>query len=664
MKYASVCIDRPVGPYEYAIPDELELSIFIGSMVDVHFGNKRVHGVVVDIYDDKKYDGHIKSICGVSPLLPISRDLINLHRWISKYYGCGLGESLVGSIPTRIRNTASKRSKNNGSTKKIKEVFAKIERVQLTDEQEHALKIIRDGGNKPTLLWGVTGSGKTLVYIQIIKEIFQDHEKQALILLPEISLTPQIAARFKNEFPECAVWHSGLTDKQRLDTWFGVMSGSIKVLVGARSALFAPFKNLGVIICDEEHDGSYKQESKPRYHARDSAVKYANQLKIPIILGSATPSIESYHNAKLGKYALARLNNRPSGSCLPTCKIIDMRKECMENGGKVEVSHQIIRGIQARIIKNEQSIILLNRRGYNIQIACNECEWTASCPQCSIGMTFHKTDNSLRCHYCGHKANKPSICPICRSRSFHQSGMGTQKLADHITSKIPSIRIARIDTDTITSNDVLIDILEKFRNKEFDVIVGTQMVSKGLNFPDVTLVGVIGADRGLSMPDYNAGEKTYQLISQVMGRAGRSDKPGEVYLQAWNVEDEVLSLASQHKTEVFLENELELRKSYQYPPFGSMIRFMWTGKDDYKVIDKAEYTIQKSLMFLDNDSRVDGPFPCAIEKINGEFRFHAIYRFPSKIHSQNFMTNIERENLMYGSHTGVSVIDVDPVHVS
>lgn len=453
--------------------------------------------------------------------------------------------------------------------------------LERTPEQEivyNRLTAALDAGRSEVfLLHGVTGSGKTEVYLQTIERCLS-LGRQAIVLVPEISLTPQMVERFKGRFGgKVAVIHSRLSTGERYDEWRKIREGRVEVAIGARSAVFAPFSKLGLIVMDEEHETSYKQEETPKYHARDVAVRRARQHGAAVILGSATPSLESYHAARSaggdhGGFApvLLEMKQRPSGSRLPGVQIVDMREELKE-GNRSMFSRALHRGISARLERGEQTVLFLNRRGYSTFVMCRTCGYVAGCPECDISLTYHQKSNNLRCHYCGYAEAAPSVCPECGSEHIRYFGTGTQRVEAELAKLFPGIRVIRMDVDTTSEKGAHERLLQAFREKKGDVLLGTQMVAKGLDFPDVTLVGVIAADTALNFPDFRAAEKTFQLLTQVAGRAGRHQLPGEVFIQSYMPEHYSIVHASGHDYLSFVREELGHRKALHYPPYSRLI---------------------------------------------------------------------------------------------
>lgn len=478
-------------------------------------------------------------------------------------------------------------------------------------------RIIKNVDSKGVyLLHGVTGSGKTEIYLRVIAEVLK-RGKSALVLVPEISLTPLTVSRFEKRFPcKIAILHSGMSHGERLDSWNLARQGNRKIVIGPRSCIFAPLPNLGVIVVDEEHDESYKQNELPRYHARDLAIVRGAISNIPVILGSASPSLESYGNAKKEKYALLELPNRISDRPMPKTTIVP--------AGTMNhplLSDELLAGIGKRVAKGEQSIVLINRRGFSPTQVCRNCAHREECPNCGVTLTYHRKGQALRCHHCGFWEPAMKRCPECGFDEFSHMGPGIQKVEDAIKELLPHTRIIRMDADTTRGKMAHWRILEKFASGGGDVLLGTQMVAKGHDFPGVTLVGVIAADMGLAFPDFRAAERTFQLILQVAGRAGRADKPGEVIVQTINVDDPIIRTAANHDYHGFLELEMTVREAFGYPPFGHLIRFIWSGLDKTAVERSACYSANIGNV---HNVEISDPQEAVFPRINRRWRWSVL----------------------------------------
>ncbi len=518
-----------------------------------------------------------------------------------------------------------------------KEEFLPTLPLELTEEQRTCHDAViaaldRPAEAKPLLLHGITGSGKTEVYLQVIAKVLEQG-KTALVLVPEISLTPQTIERFKARFSErkerIAVLHSHLSEGERHDEWFKIHERRADIVIGARSAIFAPLEKLGIIIVDEEHEPSYKQEESPRYHARDLAVVRSRIEPCVVLLGSATPSLESFHNASTGKYELLHMTKRTDGKSLPLIRIIDLRLERRKGGLSPDsrvLSERLRQAITDRLEKNEQTILFLNRRGYNTSLSCMACGYVCQCQDCSVPMTLHKTENRLVCHICGANRLPPSKCPECRDPGIKFAGYGTERVEQVMRLAFPQARIARVDTDTMRRKNQLRDTLRDFRGQKLDLLIGTQMIAKGLDFPNVTLVGVLNADLALNLPDFRAAERTFQLLTQVAGRAGRGEVKGEVFVQTFVPHTPAVQFARQCDFEGFAEQELEQRHTFHYPPYHHVVLITARGKNDAL----TEFTLKSIATRLRQDlpehTLMGDPVPSPLARAHGQFRFQLLLR--------------------------------------
>ncbi|MGB2936619.1 MAG: primosomal protein N', partial [Phycisphaerae bacterium] len=456
-----------------------------------------------------------------------------------------------------------------------RDLFIELEEpkpLHLTSEQQLALQRIKNqitsGAFGVTVLNGVTGSGKTEIYLRAIAEVVEAG-RRAIVLVPEIALTPQTIRRFRERFARVAVLHSRLSDTERHRQWRDIREGRAEVVIGARSAVFAPVEDLGLIVIDEEHENSFKQDTAPRYHARDVAIMRANLVGVPVVLGSATPSLESYWNCRnLEHYQEARLTRRVEGRPMPPVQVVDMRQEATERKGYHILSRAMEKAVAEALRKSEQTILFLNRRGWATHLFCVRCGWVLRCSDCDVGMTYHAKRAVAVCHYCGRTAKPPERCPACSAETINYWGTGTQRVEEEVLKKFPDIRLGRMDSDAMRKRGGHESVLAAFRDGEIDVLLGTQMVAKGLDFPNVTVVGVINADTALSLPDFRANERTFQLICQVAGRAGRGPKGGLVFIQTFQPDHLAIQLAAKHDYEAFARDELQSRRARGYPPFG------------------------------------------------------------------------------------------------
>jgi len=535
--------------------------------------------------------------------------------------------------------------------------------LTLNAEQQAATDLIADAVDAPrfevVLLFGVTGSGKTEVYIQAIERTVAAG-RQAIVLVPEISLTPQTIRRFAARLDRVAVLHSHLTGGERHEEWQQVRSGAAQVVIGARSAVFAPTPRLGLIVIDEEHETSFKQENAPRYHARDVAIVRAKMAGVPVVLGSATPTLETYQNALSGKYRLAELTERILRRPMPPVRVVDLADEMHQRKGRHVLSRLLENAARDRLDRGEQVILFLNRRGFNTFIQCARCGFVLRCRRCDISLVYHRARDAALCHYCGAAVPPPADCPDCGFAGIKYFGMGTERIEQEVRALFETARIARMDSDVMRRRGEYRRILGAFRRGDLDMLVGTQMIAKGLDFPNVTLVGVINADVSLNLPDFRAFERTFQLLAQVAGRTGRGPKGGLVIAQTFNPDHYSIVAAADHDYPRFARRELAQRKELDYPPFGRLVRILVTGADQKKVLDRAE-VIGRGLAehLAETRATVLGPAPAPIGQIKGRYRWHLIV----KARSAQVVADLLRtaEDLL-ASGRGVQVaVDVDPL---
>jgi primosomal protein N' (replication factor Y) len=504
----------------------------------------------------------------------------------------------------------------------------------LNAEQAKAVASMADslGSGKfgVTLLHGVTGSGKTEVYLRAIQAALESGGG-VILLVPEVALTPQTVARLRSRLEaiapghRCVVWHSHLGEGERLDGWLALASGEVRVAVGARSAVFAPVRNLRLIVVDEEHEPAYKQDESPRYHGRDVAVMRARLCAAQCLLGSATPSLESYANAVAGRYGLLQLTRRVDSRSLPSFTIVDMRIEVARQRGATALSRPLADAMQARFERREQTILFINRRGYSSSMQCRKCGGVEECPHCSIAMTYHRTDETLRCHLCGEQRPAPLRCPKCGAPDIRWRGLGTQRVEEAVRRVLPRAKIERMDSDTMARKNRFREILGDFRRGRIDILVGTQMIGKGLDFPNVTLVGLVDADLSMHIPDFRANERTFQLLVQVAGRAGRGDLAGEVVVQSFTPQAEAIQFARHADFSGFAGAELEVRRQFGYPPNRHLIRHLFRGTNPDKLKFFSEQWAKRVRDSLGDRVELRGPAPAPIEKIRDEYRWQLWY---------------------------------------
>ena len=549
------------------------------------------------------------------------------------------------------------------------EQFIASANLELNPEQVAALKKVTDAlatpdRAKPILLHGVTGSGKTEIYLQAIRNAL-DRGRSAIVLVPEISLTPQTVEHFKSRFAEMhevvAVLHSHLSQGERHDEWHKIHSGRARIVIGARSAVFAPLKDIGLIIVDEEHETTYKQEEAPRYHARDVAVVRAKLEKCAVVLGTATPSLESYHNATTGKYDLVALTQRVDERQMPVMRIVDLRQERRKAKIAPILSEKLSQAIADRLEKREQTILFLNRRGFSTSLLCSNCGQARNCPNCSVALTFHRHPSvagRLSCHLCGHTAAVPKKCPECGKDALIYAGFGTEKVESTVSQLFPKATVRRMDADSMTRKDAYRETLRNFRTGKIDILVGTQMIAKGLDFPNVTLVGIINADLALHLPDFRAGERTFQLLTQVAGRAGRGETPGEVFVQTYTPFSPSIQFARHHDFAGYFQQELEFRERCDFPPFKHAMLITVRSEHEGRAKLSAETLVRRLKEALPAEFTLSDATPAPLEKLQGQFRFHILLRGRAIMR----LSRLVRETLekLPLPEDVIATVDVDP----
>lgn len=688
--------------FTYKINKEQLPLLKVGMRVVVPFGKQTLEGFVLKIYENKdvSLENKLKEIISIVDTYPIlNEELLTLGKYISKTTLCSLMTSYQAMLPKALKakkkvNMTPKYDtyicinygmynndiKFNASQEKIlellkenkkvkKEVLNKISvssvntllkknilleekeenyrynlineekiKFNLNEEQQKVYKEIFNfiNTNETFLLYGVTGSGKTNVYMKVIEDVIKNN-KTAILLVPEISLTPQIIKRFTSYFSNIAVLHSGLSDGEKYDEWRKINEGKVNIVIGARSAIFAPLKNIGVIIIDEEHSQTYKQENNPRYNAIDIAKERCKYHNCPLILGSATPSLESFARAKKGVYKLLELKNRYNNNTMPKVEIIDMNKEFKKASGYF--SNTLIDQIKETLERNEQVILFLNRRGYSSFLTCSSCGYVEKCPNCDISLTYHKSSNMLRCHYCGYATKRKKLCPKCQEE-FKDYGIGTEKVEEELKSLIKDAKIIRMDVDTTTTKNAHAKIINSFLEEKYNILVGTQMIAKGLDFPNVTLVGVLNADIGLNFPDFRSSETTFSLLNQVLGRSGRGNKEGKVLIQTFNPEHYAIAYTKNHDYLGFYNEEMKIRKILKYPPYYYICSIKIISKD-YNLASKSSYDVVNYLKQNIKNEIILGPSVCNVFKLNNNYRFQIIIKYKDVNNILEYLTNIE-----------------------
>ncbi len=647
--YAEILLSRKVGTntntLTYRVPDGLKAVLQKGNIVGIGLRNKKTRGVVASIHEHKPAYETKEILEVVQKAAHLSPWQIELLFWMSDYYFCPPHKVLKLFFPNTISqkkklpqwlpNAEETLCQNQGREQKI--LFPTL---ILTTEQEQTFETILKTNKKTILLHGITGSGKTEIYRRLAANQIQQN-KQILILVPEISLTPQTFQNFREEFGNAiALLHSQLTAKAKEKHWYDIYHGEAKIIIGSRSALFAPFADLGMIVMDEEHEFSYKQDQSPRYHARDVAIKMAELLGIKCVLGSATPALETYYNAAQGHYELVTLKQRIQKQnivTLPAVTIIDLREEIRKKNFSI-FSELLIQKITEKLEKQEQIILFLNRRGAACAILCRECGHIEKCDNCDVAMTYHKNltvervilpAQRLICHHCGSIKNIPLLCPKCDSAFIRYIGLGTQRIEEEIKKIFPKARILRADKDTTSQRGSFEKLYNAFKNHEADILIGTQMIGKGLHLPQVSLVGVILADLSLTIPDFRSAERTFQILTQVAGRAGREAKKGEVVIQTYLPENYAIQKAIEHDYAGFFEEEMKVRKTFAYPPINKLIKLTFIDKDAKKCLQKAKNmldilneTVQKN--DLKNAVTSITNYPALITRLKNEYRWHIL----------------------------------------
>lgn len=585
----------------YSVPEEFYESVSIGGVVQIPFRKGFMFGLVIKILEEKP-EFKTRAIWHVSEI-KINKERIEIIKWISKYYFCSLCTAAKLFLPERIWNRRKKlpeteeHPEQNATEKKHNELKLHERKCNFTDSQKKVFDDIRKSKKLLHLLHGVTGSGKTEIYLHLIHEQLEKG-KQSLILLPEISLTPQIQNYFENAFEKeiVSVMHSGQTLKERTESWLKVYAGKTKILIGARSALFAPFKDLGIIVIDESHDQSFKQDSSPRYNAKRVAAEIAKLQNIKVIYGSATPNAETYYSAekKDSQIELHHIDEKIAKDSRRFVYMVDMKDEWKKKNFSI-FSELLVDKIGEKLDKKEQIILFVNRRGSASAMICRDCGNKETCVNCSILLTYHKSRyaNTLQCHHCGAVKVSPNFCPKCRGGNFKLTGLGTEKVEAEIAQQFPNAKTIRADSDTTQSAGGIKQIYETFKSHKADILIGTQMIAKGWDIPNVTLVGIVLADIGLNIPDFRSGERIFQLLTQVAGRTARADKHGDVIIQTYNPENPTILAAAKDDFHEFYENEIADRKKFSFPPFSKIIKLTVSDKNQKTCIKKAEELSKK-----------------------------------------------------------------------
>ena len=703
--------------FEYNIPSNLVNNIKIGIRVLVPFGKMKIEGFVLEIKDNKSTDRELRNIISiVDKDIVLNDELLEIGKIMSRdllatlisCYQVMLPKGLKAKNGTSVNikyDTYYKLSndydnnykfndkqlsiinllKEKGYVRRDKLLNISLSSVntlvkkgvivkelkehyrlnykksnysvhELTDDQKHVVSEVIKNSPNTFLLYGVTGSGKTEVYMELI-DYYLKQGKTSIVLVPEISLTPQMVSRFQARFGDnIAAIHSGLSDGERYDEYRRIVRGEVSIVIGARSAIFVPLKNIGIIIIDEEHSDSYKQsDPSPRYNAKDIALIRAKKHNCSVVMGSATPSLEAMARAMKGVFKLLELPNRVNGKKLPNIEIIDMNQEIRRVKG--HFSRQLVNEINKRLERSEQVILLLNRRGYSSFVTCKNCGFTFKCPNCDITLTYHKSSNTLRCHYCGYGEKVYKKCPKCGEEALSNLGIGTQRIEEELNNLFPKARVLRMDYDTTSRKGMHEEMIEEFRRQEYDILLGTQMVAKGLDFPNVTLVGVINADTSLNIPDFRSSENTYDLLSQVAGRSGRSEKSGSVIIQTFNKDHYAISLTKYNDYLKFYKEEMQNRRQLKYPPYYFLCNIKVSGKNPEYILEES-LKIKRSLARNFPDFIILGPSTCSIFKVNNIYRYNIILKYKRKGNLTDILEKIVNH---YKSNTKLQVaIDFNP----
>jgi len=666
--FVKVVIGLPIdGPFDYAVPEMLRSQVAVGKRVWVPFRYKDMVGYIVALSEaaDVENVKPLRSIIDKEPVL--DSEMLELTKWMSEYYFSSWGEAIEAAIPGGLKRG---RTEISARVDDGDEEFERSQNLKPTPAQKNALddicKDIHTNSYHTYLLHGVTGSGKTEVYLQAIGCALE-LGKSSIVLVPEISLTPQTVERFKSRFhTHVAVLHSHLTPGRRFEEWKKVKSGEARIVVGARSAIFAPVKDLGLVVVDEEHENSYKQQDAPRYHAREAAIKRAEIAGAVCVLGSATPSLESYYRAKQGGYKLKELSERIEKRPMPEVEIVDMRDE-ERAGKKLRIfSNALEKGIMKALDSGLQAILFLNRRGFSTFVNCRKCGHVVKCKHCDSTLTYHFQKKKLLCHWCNWQADPPEICPACEGSYMNYFGLGTEKVESETHRIFLNKRIGRMDTDTTQKRGSHKRILSDFKNRKLDLLVGTQMVAKGLDYPGVALVGVVSADTALHVPDFRSGERTFNLLTQVAGRAGRGDVKGKVVVQTYTPTHYAIAAAKKHDYARFYRSETQQRRQLKLPPFAHIICITLRGRSSEKTkqeADKLSALLRARLKKIPPayfpKPQVVGPATAIIPRLRMHYRWNIFLKCADVM----WMNKILKEVLTkFGKPSGIyTAVDVDPL---
>jgi len=663
MAFVEVALPLPLRrTFTYRIPEALSERALPGAQVQVPFRQRRMRGVIVSRAASSELR-ESRDLDAVLPGAPLPAHLMELAAWIAEYYIAPPGEVLASALPGGLEGFAGSRARRQATADPVMPL-ALGGRITLSTAQRTAIAAIgramEAGGFAPFLLHGITASGKTEVYLRVAQEA-RERGRQTLVLVPEIALGSQVVAAFRARFgARVGLLHSYLSLGERRRTWELARRGALDVVVGARSAVFAPLPQLGLVLVDEEHEPAYKQSEQLRYHGRDTAVRRAQLLGIPVVLGSATPSLESLANAARGKYQRLSLPERVTRRSLPAVRVVDLRRE---GEGASMLSRPLHAALLERLERGEQALLFLNRRGHSHYTQCRGCGFVPRCPRCDITLTLHVSPREWRCHYCGHHEPAGTRCPKCGAALLHFSGAGTQRVERELAARLPKARVLRLDTDVARQRQHPERVLRAFAKGEADVLLGTQMIAKGLDFPRVTLVGVLDADVALHLPDFRAAERTWQLLVQVSGRAGRGAAAGEVFIQTCTPEHPAVQAAVLHQPQVFIDPELEQRRDAGYPPYRRLVAVLFTGAEE-RDVERAANAVADALGDPGGGAEVLGPAPQALAKLRNRFRWHLLLKGTHAARLREVARRALDAATQPGFPKAVSVtVDVDPGEV-
>ena len=658
--FVDVAVALPsVGALQYSVPVEWNEKVGVGKLVHVKIKNRLLVGTVLA----QSGEATVRNARAIEDVIDhdsvLDAPLLELAHWMSQNTLCSIGQAVAAILPAPFRK--GKLFMKSRARKMTDGISRHDPGFSLTPDQEKAVKEIRrvldEKRHESFLLHGITGSGKTEVYMRLIGELIAQ-SRGSIVLVPEISLTPQTVERFYSRFGDClAVIHSRLTQAQRVEEWHRIQKGAAKVIVGARSAIFSPVRNLGLIVIDEEHDTSYKQEESPRYLARTVAEKRCQIENAVLVMGSATPSLEIYHRSKEGTVKYLELGERIEKRPLPAVEIVDMRREPRTKFERI-FSGVLERALRECLEKKEQAMLLLNRRGFSTYHHCASCGWVATCKYCRISLTYHFDKRTLLCHTCHFRAAPEKLCPGCRKNYLHYFGTGTQKVESEAERLFPGARIARMDSDSTARKDAHEHILSAFRKREIDILIGTQMIAKGHDFPYVSLIGAVSADTALHIADFRSAERTFDLLTQVAGRAGRGDIAGRVLVQTTVPHHYAIQSAKDHDYREFYEKEIQFRKELRMPPYSELVRILTSGREERQLVRESILLARHLEAELSGrHCEILGPAPCLISKERGLYRWNLLIKTPGVAQTNPIL----REALHRFKSSGIFiVVDVDP----